>query len=93
MYNPVMSLTVAPRELKTRVFDILEHQGRKMAWFAERTGFTDQYLYQIKMGNRAITQNFIDAAVRALDLPFETLFYVPMANVIAEAAPEAERVA
>ena len=77
-----MHSTVPPRQLGTRVFDILEHQGRKMSWLAERTGFTDQYLYQIKMGLRPVTQTFIDKCLFAFDLPFEALFFAPVSSEI-----------
>lgn len=59
---------------ETRIFDVLEEQGRKLDWLAIKTGFSASYI--CKMRERArYTEEFAEAASEALGLPVSLLFF------------------
>ena len=62
-------------ELRTTVFEILEHRGISPSRFAERCGISYNYLAKIRSGEKPIPQRFVDAAQEILDLPYSTLFF------------------
>src|SRR6266851_5447263 len=58
----------------SKLFATLAEQGRFLSWLAKRTGYSENSVYSMKMGRRAITQKFAERAAIALDVPFSLLF-------------------
>lgn len=62
----------------THLLDVARHKGHSVAWLARQMGYTRQHLYAVVNGERAITQPFVDAAIRVLGLPETALFFGPL---------------
>lgn len=65
------------RAYVTRIFDILESQGRTRTWFARQMGMNRTQLYQINWGERPLTDAFMDRAAQVLQVPHDMLFSLP----------------
>jgi len=65
------------RSYVTRIFDILERQGRTKTWFAEQMGIDRSLLYRINWGERPLTPEFISRAALVLGVPEDLLFSSP----------------
>jgi len=57
---------------------VLEKQGRKTKWLAERTGYSYQYVVSVLNGTFPMREEFRQKCADALDLPVDVLFDVPM---------------
>ena len=56
------------------LWHVLEHQGRKLWWLAQRTGYSESHLWALKAGKFPCTPDFRQKAAKALDLPEHVLF-------------------
>lgn len=52
---------------------VLDEQGRSLAWLAERTGLAPQTVYAISSGVRRPTDAWLDKAAAALGVPASLL--------------------
>lgn len=48
---------------------VLDEQGRTIAWLAERTGLAPQTVYAISAGTRRATPDWLDKVAAALGVP------------------------
>lgn len=65
------------RQRVTRIFDVLQSQGRSAAWFARQMGIDRTMLYRIDWGDRRLTAEFRARAALVLQVPEDLLFSVP----------------
>lgn len=59
---------------QTRIFEVLEEQGRRLDWLAVKTGFSATYICKMRERGR-YTAEFAEAASAALELPESLLFF------------------
>jgi hypothetical protein len=62
-----MSIDTLPATPRWRL--VLDEQGRKIGWLADRTGLARQTVYSISMGRRRATEAWLDRVAIALDVP------------------------
>lgn len=58
----------------TAVEQVLEQQGRSIAWLARKAGVSVAYAWRMLKGERPMTEEFRAAAVEALGVPQDILF-------------------
>ena len=58
----------------THLGEVLEGQGRKRSWLAERVGVTGGYVTMIISGERTVDQVLGEQIAALLDVPFFLLF-------------------
>jgi transcriptional regulator with XRE-family HTH domain len=58
----------------THLGEVLEEQGRKRSWLAERAGVTGSYVTMIVSGERTVDQVLGERIAALLDVPFFLLF-------------------
>lgn len=56
------------------IWDILDHQGRRLEWLARRLGYTPVYVRGIKAGQFPVTTEFRRRCANVIDLPESVLF-------------------
>ena len=56
------------------IWNIMEHQGRRLDWLARRLGYTPVYVRGIKCGQFPVTAQFRRRCAEVLDLPEAVLF-------------------
>jgi hypothetical protein len=57
-----------------RLWEILDHQGRTLAWLAARTEYSQSHIWAMKGGRFPPSEEFRRRCVTALDLPEWVLF-------------------
>jgi plasmid maintenance system antidote protein VapI len=65
---------VEQRYRATHLGEVLDEQGRKRSWLAERAGVTASYVTMIISGERTVDQVLGDRIAALLDVPFFLLF-------------------
>lgn len=61
----------------TRIFDVLEQQGRSVSWFADQMGMSRSMVYKINWGERSLTEEFVQRAASILQVPADMLVFLP----------------
>lgn len=61
----------------TKLFEILEAQGRRQDWLAEQIGCSQSLVSKIKYGQRPIPTWFAERAAAVMGLPESVLFFGP----------------
>ena len=62
------------RYVATHLGDVLESQGRKQRWLAERIGVSGGYVSLIIAGERTVDREMGERIATLLDVPFFLLF-------------------
>jgi transcriptional regulator with XRE-family HTH domain len=62
------------RYMATHLGDVLESQGRKQRWLAERIGVSGAYVSLIIAGERTVDRETGERIAALLDVPFFLLF-------------------
>ena len=62
----------------TRLFEVLEAQGRRQSWFAQQVGCSKSLLSLIKAGKRTIPEWLPPRASAILGIPEDVLFFDPV---------------
>ncbi len=57
------------------VWEVLEHQGRRIRWLARATGFSEDLLLSIKAGRRRASPRFRERCALVLGVPESLLFH------------------
>lgn len=65
---------MASSQATTTVERVLEQQGRKLTWLAEKAGVSISYASLMIAGKRPLTPEFRTAAAEALGVPEDVLF-------------------
>ena len=69
-----MSRATGDRYLATNLGHVLESQGRKQCWLAERVGVSGAYVSLIVGGERTVDRATGEHMATLLDVPFFLLF-------------------
>jgi transcriptional regulator with XRE-family HTH domain len=56
------------------IWEILEKQGRKFLWLAEKTGFSEGYIREMRVRRRVPSATFRAKCAEILDIPERYLF-------------------
>lgn len=56
------------------LWEILDHQGRKLGWLARKTGYSISHIWAIKGGKFPAQATFRKRCADALDMPERVLF-------------------
>jgi hypothetical protein len=68
---------------RTVILDVIQGGGRRQSWVAEQMGITDQHLSRVGRGHLPISNEFVTAACRVLQLPPSALFFAdPLRDVM-----------
>ncbi len=59
----------AARFSNARLDELLEHQGRRNQWFAERLGVHESYVSKLRSGDKPLTEKLARSASEILDVP------------------------
>lgn len=65
----------------TRLFEILQAQGRRQNWFARQVGCSQSLLSMIKGGRRPIPEWLPERASAVLGIPVDVLFFDPVLSI------------
>ena len=65
----------------THIEDLVETQGRRWDWLAERTGLTPDHLTHIVAGRRPMTQERAERIAAALGVPVAYILQAPPQEV------------
>jgi transcriptional regulator with XRE-family HTH domain len=70
------------RYVATNLADVIEAQGRKRNWLAERVGVSEALLYKIVLGTKTADRALGERIADALGVPFLVLFEIRERNEI-----------
>lgn len=72
----------------TRILEVIRSRGHSQVWVAEQMGVHPQHFNRVALGRLPISNEFVAAACRVLQLPPSALFYVkPLLDVSHEGMP------
>ena len=64
-----MATAAAPTFVRQRLREAIAYQGRLNQWIAERTEYSESYVAKVLSGNLPLTEPFVIATAKALDIP------------------------
>lgn len=68
---------------RTVILDVIQSTGRRQTWVSKQMGITDQHLSRVGRGHLPISNEFVTAACRVLQLPPSALFFAdPLRDVM-----------
>lgn len=72
--TPIPDMPSNQRYVATNLAAVLEAQGRKRTWLAERVGVSDALLYKIVAGAKTADRGLGERIAACLGVPFGVLF-------------------
>ena len=72
--TPIADMRASQRYVATNLAAVLEAQGRKRTWLAERVGVSEALLYKIVAGTKTADRALGERIAAALGVPFGVLF-------------------
>ena len=70
------------RYIATHLGDVLETQGRKQRWLAERVGVSGAYISLVIAGERTVDREMGERIAELLDVPLFLLFSLGTPNTL-----------
>ncbi len=63
-----------PKETRFQLWRIMDDQGRKLVWLADRVQYSANHVYHIRYGQRPATPEFRTRCAQVLAIPEDILF-------------------